>query len=381
MSRTFTGAAGSYLKNAGSVWQPGSGNITIAAWIYPTAVPSTSEVSWQVVVESQYAATIVAAPSYIGGASQGGLIVVTTGTGLALAAFSGQDFHDFWSLAISANSSIPLNVWSHVACTINGTTGAIVLYLNGVVLTPVLTSNVYVSSPGFETLFVGGQDDGTAQFTGSIDSVAIWTTVLTQAQIVTAMGFNGPANLPTNLVEYWPLLGTISPEPDTNADAFSFTVFGSAQGTNSPGQTGPPFQTGLFDFLTTQPAITALIGTPSTRGDGATGIWPILAPNESTMPYLTFHRVHGAPVMSMEGANRLQNSVFRFSCYGSSYPSAVNLALQLKLLFATFLGTWSNGTVIQHVQQTSEVDDSESVPHGTIYSVHLDFEFMHVDLN
>lgn len=139
------------------------------------------------------------------------------------------------------------------------------------------------------------------------------------------------------------------------------------------------FQTGLFSFLESQPLLTALLGTPTTRGDKSTGIFAMLANNEPTMPYMAFQRVSGAPVMSLQGANRMHIARFRFSCYGSSYPSAVNLAGALKFLFATFTGTWSDGTVVQHVGNVMEADDMESIPHGTIYACHLDFEFCYVD--
>lgn len=140
------------------------------------------------------------------------------------------------------------------------------------------------------------------------------------------------------------------------------------------------FQLGLFNFLCAQPLLTALLGTPSTRGDKTAGVFAILAQNEATMPYIVFQRISGAPVLSLQGANALQSARFRFSCYGSSYPSAVNLAEALKLIYATTgLGTYSDGSVVQHAAVVMEHDLAEAIPHGTIYAVILDVEFMYVD--
>lgn len=140
------------------------------------------------------------------------------------------------------------------------------------------------------------------------------------------------------------------------------------------------FQTGIWSFLQTQPLLTALLGTPSTRGDKSTGIFAMLAMNEATMPYLCFQRISGAPVMSLQGANRLQTARFRFSCYGSSYSSAALLADALKHLFATTgLGTYPNGDFVQHAGVVMEADDMESIPHGTLFAVHVDVEFLYLD--
>lgn len=138
------------------------------------------------------------------------------------------------------------------------------------------------------------------------------------------------------------------------------------------------FQTGLVNFLQNQTAITSLLGT--TRADNTPGIFAMLAINEATMPYLTYHQVSNNPVMSLQGANRLQTATYRFSCYGTSYPSAQALAEALRLTFATYQGTWSDGTIVQGVMLENCVDDMESIPHGTIYACHLDFEFIYVDM-
>ncbi len=138
------------------------------------------------------------------------------------------------------------------------------------------------------------------------------------------------------------------------------------------------FQTGLFNFLEHLTPLTALLGT--SRADNATGIWALLANNEAILPYVTFRQMTNKQVMSLAGANRLQMASYRFSCYGSSYPSAQAVAEVLRLAFATYTGTWSDGTVIQNIQLENAADDMESIPHGTIYAVHLDFEFTYLDM-
>ena len=138
------------------------------------------------------------------------------------------------------------------------------------------------------------------------------------------------------------------------------------------------FQEGIFQLITNTPAIAALLGT--SRSDKEAGLFYVLSIPEPTMPYMVYSRVGGMPTtFSYEGANVLQTGRFRFSCYGASQRSAVLLSQQLKLLFATWTGTLSEGTVVQNVMQRFEGDDSEAVPHGTIYACHVDFEFQYID--
>lgn len=139
-------------------------------------------------------------------------------------------------------------------------------------------------------------------------------------------------------------------------------------------------QEGIFSKLTTTSAITALLGT--SRGDKTTGVFYMLAINEAVFPYVVFSRISGAPTtFSYQGANKLQSSRFRFSCYALSQQNAVRLAEQIKLLFAQYTGTLPDGTVVQNVFCEMENDDSEPQTEGTIYGVHVDFTFLFLDNN
>jgi hypothetical protein len=137
------------------------------------------------------------------------------------------------------------------------------------------------------------------------------------------------------------------------------------------------FETGLFNFLQSQPLLTVLLGTA--RADKSTGVFAMLSINEATMPYMVFQKVSGEPILSMQGMNATQKARFRFSCYGSSYPSAVALANALKLTFATLLATLSEGTIVRSTTMVMEADDTESIPHGTIYARHSDWEFIYTE--
>lgn len=137
------------------------------------------------------------------------------------------------------------------------------------------------------------------------------------------------------------------------------------------------FQDGLFSFVTADSSIRAILGTGS-RGDKETGMFYMLAVPQATLPYLVYQRVYGQPASSYDGANQFQNSRWRVKCVGTSQRKAVLLAEAVKLLFKTWVGTFPDGTVVQHVALETEADDAESLPHGTLFSVHLDFSFKYI---
>ncbi len=137
------------------------------------------------------------------------------------------------------------------------------------------------------------------------------------------------------------------------------------------------FETGLNKFLSTSPLITAILGT--SRSDSTSGVFPVLAIGEATMPYLVYQRVSGKPVTSYQGANKLQEARIRLSVYAASALKAVQLAEAIKLTFAVWTGTFPDGTPVQNVTLEMEADDAEPIPHGTIYARHMDYSFQFID--
>jgi len=137
------------------------------------------------------------------------------------------------------------------------------------------------------------------------------------------------------------------------------------------------FQEGLFAFLKNQASITAVLG--ASRSDNTTGIFPVIAPPETLLPFLVYSRISGYQPSTLGGGNQFQMARFRFSCYGASQKQATQLAKALKDLFAGWTGTFTDGTVVQNVIYEFEMDDTETVPHGTIFAEHVDYSFSFVE--
>jgi hypothetical protein len=101
-----------------------------------------------------------------------------------------------WTTSIS---TVPLNVWTHVAVTYDGTTSR--FYINGLLDTAVAaTGAVYQSG---SPLFIGRQGvSGANYFDGALDEVRVWSSVRSAAQIQANISRTLPANQP-GLVGYW----------------------------------------------------------------------------------------------------------------------------------------------------------------------------------
>ena len=116
-----------------------------------------------------------------------------------------------------SNEAVPLNTWTHVAFCWDQVSGVMHGYINGIEVTysqHVNSTNPPAADSG-GNLWIG-DDVFSGTFNGNIAEVAIWNTVLTPTQLVALVAStNGASSIQSaNLVAYYHLCGTLSPEPD-----------------------------------------------------------------------------------------------------------------------------------------------------------------------
>jgi hydrogenase maturation factor HypE len=80
-------------------------------------------------------------------------------------------------------SQLPLNAWTHLAATFNGST--LILYVNGVQVGSRAVSGAILTSTG--ALRIGGNSVWGEFFQGRIDEIRIYNRALTQPEIQTDM--------------------------------------------------------------------------------------------------------------------------------------------------------------------------------------------------
>ena len=138
---------------------------------------------------------------------------------------------------------------------------------------------------------------------------------------------------------------------------------------------------GLYAVLSTNADLQALLGTTTSRSDSTTGIFPGLLPEEVPMPALVYQQIAGAPLQeSLQGTGALTSTRIRFTAYGSTYKQARELGRVLNLLMISIDGTLPAGEAEVHgVWLKLDADDAESIPHGTLYANHRDYEINYID--
>jgi hypothetical protein len=109
------------------------------------------------------------------------------------------------------------------------------------------------------------------------------------------------------------------------------------------------------------------------------GVYPALAPKESSLPFVVYTQVGANNVSSFDGVNRLGEARLRFSCYGWSYGAAKILAAAVKNNLLGLLVTLSEGTEVQGSWLEMEDDTVDADLQGTVFASHVDIRFMFID--
>ncbi|MEP7305203.1 MAG: LamG-like jellyroll fold domain-containing protein, partial [Acidobacteriota bacterium] len=157
-----------------------SSGMTLEAWVNPSS-PDNSD--WRAIIykgtDNYVLGNYPGTGLLVGGAAAGG--DVTLASEIAL---------------------LPLNTWTHVATTYDGTT--VRLYVNGTQVSSVPAAGLILGST--EPLEIGGSLADGGRFAGLIDDVRLYATALTPSQIQTDMqtpvapaGDTQPPTSPTNL--------------------------------------------------------------------------------------------------------------------------------------------------------------------------------------
>ena len=156
--------------------------MTLEAWIQPTAAQS----GWRTIVQREVDAY------FLNASNDTGPLLPSGGGTLGGA-----------TVFVSGPTASPINAWTHVALTYNGTT--LRLYVNGVLAaSQARTGSIQASS---SPLWIGGNSPYGEYFQGLIDEIRIYNRALTQAEIQADMAAPiapaapdpTPPSVPTNL--------------------------------------------------------------------------------------------------------------------------------------------------------------------------------------
>lgn len=126
-----------------------------------------------------------------------------------------------------------LGAWHHACGSLTGTTAKV--YLDGALDATNAASNT-LNTANTDAIYFG-QDgrSGTANVSGSVAEVGIWSRALTANEVAAlAKGVPAPIAAPSGLVGYWPLHGVSTTEPDLSGQRNNGTVSGTTVASPPP---------------------------------------------------------------------------------------------------------------------------------------------------
>jgi hypothetical protein len=121
-------------------------------------------------------------------------------------------------------------------------------------------------------------------------------------------------------------------------------------------------QEGINALLASDPGIQALVGTPLSRPDGTTGVFPVTLPQGAPLPAIAYLRIAGHEIDTLDGRGELRVSRIQISCFGQTYADVAKTAEAAKDALVGFHGILEEGTEVDYVTMVLENDAYEPVP-------------------
>jgi len=108
------------------------------------------------------------------------------------------------SFSTTPEMSVSLNSWQHVAVTYEGTTGVVMMYINGTahILSQTSSPSGPLEDNGLDNLIIGSEASGNSAFEGAIDEVRVWVVSRSGDDIQQNMNAYLHGSEP-GLVGYW----------------------------------------------------------------------------------------------------------------------------------------------------------------------------------
>lgn len=133
-------------------------HLTVEAWLRPAQAPPAAPGRWGVVD------------------SDGAYGIFVTSTTI-LCTFNG---------ALTVNATLPVGVWTHLACTTDGAT--VRMYIDGLPTTPASVAGAPLTTGGTNGVVLAGNSPNGDTFVGAVDQLRVFNEARTQEQICAATG-------------------------------------------------------------------------------------------------------------------------------------------------------------------------------------------------
>lgn len=128
-------------------------------------------------------------------------------------------------------------------------------------------------------------------------------------------------------------------------------------------------------------AVRALLIADSTiSGIVSTGIYPLIAPQGSSLPCIVYQRISGPRISAHDGPSGLARPRYQYTCIAATYAAAKALANAVREVLDGYSGT-TNGVQIETILIENEMDvyNFETDERASSYSVIIDCVIWHLE--
>ena len=129
----------------------------------------------------------------------------------------------------------------------------------------------------------------------------------------------------------------------------------------------------LIKFLLAQTFVTTYL----TSSDDTKRLYPVIAPQNVTAPYIVVFKVDGPRDHSHEGSSHLANPRFQLSIYSTTYAEAKAIAAAVQAVLEGYTGTMggAGGVDVNGVFYENETDLYEE--ETKLFHVAVDYKMWH----
>lgn len=135
---------------------------------------------------------------------------------------------------------------------------------------------------------------------------------------------------------------------------------------------------GINQFLIACTPVVQLLGAPQGRRDKTTGFFPGSAPEGSPLPLIVYREISGEGEMTFDGPDGLRYARVELSCQAASYLASKQLGRAVRDALESFTGLLPDGTPVQNMERTGEMDTFEEAPF--VYVTPVEFNVAYSDL-
>ena len=124
----------------------------------------------------------------------------------------------------------------------------------------------------------------------------------------------------------------------------------------------------IYGVLSAASGVTALV---STR------IYPDMAPQNDTFPYIVFQKLQTKPTDTKEGVSKLDKILVQVDCYSNNYDNTHSLAAAVRTALDRYTGTINGHVVDKIIFSNDSSGPPQDVPTATgsmIYWASQDYE-------